>query len=189
MLQPVVFNLRRAKSQISQLLCLCQMLYAGIANGGFGPSTGFLPLVELVNRYRELRSEPQGPCEEMWPEHLLPVVPVDMGEACYNLKTGSVICWDQEEFMDEDSESEAWDRSFKPWADSLADWLEKWLGEKPMSEQVAEQHKRHRIEIARNAIESLRSMTLEERSEMGLPDEGWEEMVCRNHGADPKDVL
>jgi len=166
-----------------------KQLYAGIANGGFGPSAGFLPLVELVSRYQELHSEPQGPCDEIWPEHLLPVIPVDIGEACYDLETGSIICWDQEEFMDEDFESEAWDRSFKPWADNLADWLEKWLGEKPMSEQVDEQHKRHRLEIARNAIEALRGMTPAERAEMGLPDEGWEEMVCRNHGADPKEVL
>jgi hypothetical protein len=166
-----------------------KQLYMGIANGGFGPSVGILPLAELTDRYREIRSEPQGPGDEMWPDHLLPVVPVDMGEACYDLETGNIICWDQEEFMDEDSEDEAWDRSFKLWADSLADWLEKWLGEKPMSEQVAEQHSMHRIEIANNAIEALRGMTQEERSEMGLPDEGWEEMVCRDHGADPGEVL
>jgi len=166
-----------------------KQLYTSIANGGFGPSAGFLPLAELADRYREIRSEPQGPCDEMWPEHLLPVVPVDMGEACYDLETGKIVCWDQEELMDEESEAEAWDRSFKPWADSLADWLEKWLGEQPMSEQVAEQHRMHRIEIARTAVEGLRGMTQAERAEMGLPDEGWEEMVCRNHGADPDEVL
>jgi hypothetical protein len=166
-----------------------KQLYAGIANGGFGPSAGFLPLDELVGQYRELCSEPQGPCDEMWPEHLLPIVPIDMGEACYDLETGKIICWDREELLDEQSEEEAWFHSFKPWADSLADWLERWLGEKPMSQQAAEQYQGHRIEIARNAVEALRGMTPEERAEMGLPEEGWEEMVCRNHGADPKEVL
>jgi hypothetical protein len=32
-------------------------------------------------------------------------------------------------------------------------------------------------------------MTPERRAEMGLPDDGWEEQVCRNHGVDPKLVL
>lgn len=166
-----------------------KQLYTSIANGGFGPSVGFLSLAEVAARYQEFRSEPQGPCDEMWPEHLLPIIPLDMGEACYDLKTGKVICWDQEELVDEDTEDEAWDRSFSPWADSLADWLETWLAKKPMSEQLAEQHKRNVLEIARNSIEALRDMTPEERSEMGLPDEGWEEQICRNHGVDPKEVL
>jgi hypothetical protein len=166
-----------------------KQLYTGIANGGFGPSVGFLSLAEVAARYQEFRSEPQGPCDEMWPEHLLPIIPVDMGEACYDLETGKIICWDQEELVDEDSEDEAWDRSFKPWAGSLADWLETWLAKKPMSEQLAEQHERNLLEIVRNSLESLRDMTPEERSAMGLPDEGWEEQICRNHGVDPKKVL
>lgn len=164
-------------------------LYSAIGNGGFGPSVGFLPLAEVAGRYREFRSEPQGPCGETWPEHLLPIIPVDMGEACYDLKTGQIICWDQEELVDEDSEEKAWDRSFSPWADSLADWLETWLAKKPLGEQLAEQHKRSQIEIAANAVRICREMTHEKRSEMGLPDEGWEEQVCHNHGVDPKDVL
>ncbi len=32
-------------------------------------------------------------------------------------------------------------------------------------------------------------MTPEKRSELGLPDDGWEEQICRNHGVDPKKVL
>lgn len=166
-----------------------KQLYTGIANGGFGPSVGFLSLAEVAARYQELRAESQGPCDEMWPEHLLPIIPVDMGEACYDLKTGKIICWDGEELVDEDSEDEAWDRSFKPWADSLADWLETWLAKKPMSEQLAEQHERNLLKIVRNSIEFFRDMTPEKRSEMGLPDEGWEAQICRNHGVDPKAIL
>jgi len=166
-----------------------KQLYSGIANGGFGPGVGFLQLAELAARYQEIRKEPQGPCDEMWPEHLLPIVSVDMGEACYDLRTGNIVCWDHEELVDEDSEVEAWDRSFKPWADSLAGWLENWLGRKSMDEQVAEQYHGHRVQIARSAIEAIRGMTPERRAEMGLPDDGWEEQVCRNHGVDPKLVL
>lgn len=166
-----------------------KQLYTGIADGGFGPSAGFLSLAELAARYRGFRAQPQGPCDEVWPEHLLPIVPVDAGEACYDLETGKIVCWDQEELVDEDSEDGAWGRSFKPWANSLADWLEIWLGQKSMSDQVAEQYEGHRIEIARSAIEAIRGMAPERRAEMGLPDEGWEEQICRNHGVDPKKVL
>ena len=166
-----------------------KQLYTSIANGGFGPSVGFLSLAEVSARYRDLRSDPQGPCDEVWPEHLLPIIPVDMGEACYDLRTGKIICWDQEELVDEDSEDEAWDRSFTSWADSLADWLETWLAKRPMSEQLAAQHEGYRIEIARDAIAVFHDMTPEERADMGLPDEDWEEQVCRNHGVDPKKVL
>ena len=160
-----------------------------VTSGGFGPSVGFLSLVEVAARYQEFRSGPQGPCDETWPEHLLPIIPVDMGEACYDLKTGKIICWDQEELVDEGSEDEAWERSFKPWGDSLAGWLETWLGKKPLGEEMAEQHKKNLVEMVRNSLAFFRDMTPEERSEMGLPDEGWEEQVCRNHGVDPKDVL
>ena len=75
--------------------------------------------------------------------------------------------------VDEDQGDDAWDRSFTPWADSLADWLGTWLAQKPMSEQLAEQHERHLLEIVRNSLEFFRDMTPEERSEMGLPDEDW----------------
>ena len=166
-----------------------KQLYTSIANGGFGPSVGFLSLAEVAARYREFRSEPQGPCDEMWPEHLLPIIPVDMGEACYDLETGKIICWDQEELVDEDSEDAAWDRSFTPWADSLAEWLERWLAKTPMSEQLAAQHESNLLDNARNSIEFCRDMTAEERADMGLPEEGWEAQICRNHGVDPKEVL
>ena len=45
------------------------------------------------------------------------------------------------------------------------------------------------MNIVRTAVEACRAMTPERRADMGLPDEGWEEQVCRNHGAEPKDVL
>lgn len=167
-----------------------KQLYTGVANGGFGPSVGFLSVSDLAARYQEYRSEPQGPCGETWPEHLLPVIPLDMGEACYDLETGKIIYWDQEELVNEDSEDRAWHLSFKPWADGLADWLQNWLAQTPLSEQLAAQQKNSQLEIVRNSINHLRGMTPEERSsKFGLPDEGWEEQICRNHGVDPKDVL
>jgi len=166
-----------------------KQLYTGIANGGFGPGAGFSSLAELADRYREYRSEPQGPCDETWPEHLLPIVPIDMGDACYDLKTGNIVRWNCEELVDEDMEEEAWDRSFVPWAESLADWLETWLAQKPMSAQIADQYERSRIDSVRAAIQACRDMTPEKRSELGLPDDGWEEQICRNHGVEPNKVL
>ncbi len=166
-----------------------KQLYTSIANGGFGPSAGFLSLAEMAARYREFRSEPQGPCDEMWPDHLLPVIPVDAGEACYDLKTGNIIYWDWEELVDEDAEGEAWDRSFIFRADSLGEWLQTWLAKEPLIEQLADQHEKGMLQNVRNSIDCLQGMTPEERSEMGLPVDGWEEQICRNHGVDPKDVL
>lgn len=173
-----------------------KQLYGAIADGGFGPGTGFLSLTALAAQYRAFRAEPQGPGDEAWPAHLLPVVPVDMGEACYDLDSGRIVCWDREELPDEDAEAEeaeaageAWARSFKPWADSLADWLEAWLAQPPLAEQLAAQHESGLIENVRIAIAALRDMTPEQRAEMGLPEEGWEEQVCWNHGVDPGKVL
>lgn len=166
-----------------------KQLYTSVGNGGFGPSVGFLSLAEVAARYQEFRSEPQGPGEDIWPENLLPIIPVDMGEACYDLTTGKIVCWDMEELVDEESEDEAWNRSFKPWADNLADWLETWLAKKPLCEQLAEQREASHLDVVRNAIRHCRNMTPAERSAIGLPDEGWEEQLCRNHGIDPKKVL
>lgn len=163
-----------------------KQLYSTIGNGGFGPSVGFPPLAEIAARYREFRSGPQGPCDEMWPEHLLPLIPVDICEACYDLQTGQIIYWDPEEIIGAESEDEAWEQSFKPWAESLAAWLKTWLAKKPLSQQLAEQHEQGLQENVRIALDHLRKMTPEEREAMGLPEEGWEEQVCRNHGVDPK---
>jgi hypothetical protein len=166
-----------------------KQLYTTIANGGFGPGVGFPPLAELPIRYRDFCSEPQGPCDEMWPEHLLPLIPIDIYEDCYDLQTGKIVRWDPEELMDEGSEDKAWERSFIPWANSLADWLMAWLAKKPMNEQLAEQLENGLLENVRISIDHLRKLTPEERAAMGLPEKGWEEQVCRNHGVDPKKLL
>jgi hypothetical protein len=166
-----------------------KQLYTTIANGGFGPGAGFPPLAALAARYRDFCSEPQGPCDEMWPEHLLPLIPIDIYEDCYDLKTGKIVRWDPEELIDEESEEGAWERSFIPRADSLADWLMAWLARKPMSEQLAEQLENGLLENVRISIDHLRKLTPAERAAMGLPEEGWEAQVCRNHGVDPKKLL
>ena len=166
-----------------------KQLYAGVADGGFGPGDGFLPLAGLVARYRDYRSEPQGPGGETWPAHLMPILPADPGDACYDLETGGIIRWDPEELVEDEADAGAWARSFKPRARSLAEWLERWLGQQSASEQAAGQYRRAVIDSARSAVEALRAMTPEERAEMGLPEEGWEEQICRNHGADPREVL
>jgi len=166
-----------------------KQLYTSVGNGGFGPSVGFLPLAEVATRYQEFRSEPQGPGDDIWPENRLPIIPVDAGEACYDLTAGKIVCWDMEELVDEEAEDEAWERSFKPWADSLADWLETWLAKKPLSERLAEQQEKSRLDVVRNAIAHCRDMTPAERAAMGLPDVGWEEQLCRNHCVDPKKIL
>ncbi|HMB75419.1 MAG TPA: SMI1/KNR4 family protein [Kiloniellaceae bacterium] len=166
-----------------------KQLYSSVGNGGFGPGAGFRSLAALAAAYRDFRSAPQGPCDETWPAHLLPIVPVDMGEACYDLTTGQIVRWDQEELVDEAEEDTAWDRSFMPWAESLATWLDGWLAQRPLGERLAEQSERSRFEGVRKAIAFCRDMTPEGRAQMGLPDKGWEEQICRNHGVDPKDLV
>jgi len=109
-----------------------RQLYAGVADGGFGPGDGLYGLDALLAKWRELTHEPVGPQGQEWPRNLLPIAGQDWNLTCLDRASGRLIFWDVEEMADfEDEEEpgdEAWNRAFKPEADSLEAWLERWLG-------------------------------------------------------------
>ena len=82
-----------------------RQLYA-IADGGFGPGAGLMPLAELTRRYDDLAREPYGPLGQDWPKNLLPLFDEDPVLACIDLNTGEMVAWDPEEIEDEDSDAD-----------------------------------------------------------------------------------
>lgn len=175
-------------------------LYA-IADGGFGPGNGLLPLSELVRRYDELTREPFGPLGQDWPKSLLPLFDEDPVLSCIDMESGEIVAWDPEEIEDEESEAD-WQRSFKAESPSLAALFEQWLG-KP----TADEEFRGGMKAAVRAYRSLPPspvtgypMELEPsqqaeaeivflgyadpslRADFGLPEVGWEDEVRRRHG-------
>lgn len=172
-----------------------------IADGGFGPGGGLLPLEEAVARYVELTREPYGPLGQDWPKRLFPLFDEDPVLSCIDLDNGEMIAWDPEEIEDEDSD-EDWQRSFKPDHPGLGAMLEQWLGEPTFEEQVDREMKAAQAEMmargpspvtgypmqlppaeqAESEITFLSYASPSLRADFGLPETGWEDEVRRRHG-------
>jgi hypothetical protein len=150
-------------------------LYAEVADGGFGPGGGLLPISAAVDAYAELRADPPGPRGEVWPERLLPIQALDPGYVCI-AEDGQIIDWDPEELAEE-AGPRGWQRSFKPAAPSIRDWLEAWVGSRPHHEVLQERLNATMIEQARKSRAAIAAKTPEERRAMGLPEVGWERVV------------
>ncbi|HKG57813.1 MAG TPA: SMI1/KNR4 family protein, partial [Candidatus Limnocylindrales bacterium] len=133
-------------------------VYVEVADGGFGPGEGIVPLARLVARYRELRTNDEMPRGRSWPEGLLPVVSMDPGWDCVEAGTGRVVSWDPEELTERSSE-ERFRRSFSELAPSVEAWLEAWVGSKTQAEQMAEQMQGYQVKAAREARDSIGRMT------------------------------
>ena len=110
-----------------------QQLYA-ISDGGFGPGEGLFPLRDLLSRYRDLTDEPYGPKGQDWPKNLLPLFEENPVLICIDMDSGAMVAWDPEEIEDEDSDAD-WERSFKPEAPSLIDFMRNWLGRPTFEEE------------------------------------------------------
>ncbi|NNE83749.1 MAG: hypothetical protein HKN28_07240 [Alphaproteobacteria bacterium] len=124
----------------------------------------------------------------------------DLGCDCYNVNSGEIIFWDEETLLNGPSEG-VWKSSFKNNARSLSAYLEAWLETAPPksneryvaavdagipdSDVVIDMrtvdHLRRSIEILRQSPEHLKTY--------GLPEEGWEEELCKAQGLDPKIYL
>jgi len=156
-----------------------RQIYAEVANGDFGPGGGLFPLARIIDEYEEMTSEPAGPQNQLWPVNLLPLVDAEPGYDCIDLDSGEMVAWDPEEI--EGYSNAAWQRSFKPLAPSLAEWLEEWLGRPTAGERMKQQREEvaeHPMEFhVRNMIEYYGKMTPEERAGHGLPAEDWEAAV------------
>jgi hypothetical protein len=177
-----------------------KQLYSTIANGGFGPGSGLIPLDEMVAYQEELSAEPQGEGGQPWPARLLPFNRYQLCCDCYNVETGEIVFWDEETLLGGPSDR-VWNGSFKKTAHSLSAYLEAWLETAPPksyeryvnaadvgfpeSDVVIDMWT---VNELRQSIEVIRQ-TPEDRKAWGLPEEGWEEELCKARGLDPKVYL
>lgn len=162
-------------------------LYTEVANGGFGPGDGLAPLEDAAAHYRDLMAEPPGEGGQTWPDHLLPINLTDPGADCYDLKSGKIVLWDVETLAD-GPDDETWRRSFRIVAKSLDAWLEEWLSRPPLAETQSQEMEKILLDGLKSAIADLRAKSPEERAEMGLPEEGWEEVMFGHLGIDLRNL-
>ena len=164
-------------------------LYTEVADGGFGPGSGLLPLADVLKRTRTLRVGEELPRRRRWPKTLLPLVQLDPGWTCVDIATGAVIDWDPED-LTEWASAERFRELFAERSPSLEAWLGKWVIRKTAADRnkpsAKERWKRieargrtpaGRASQARKSIAALTQLSVAERSEMGLPEEGWEDVV------------
>lgn len=138
-------------------------VYAEVADGGFGPAGGLLPLADVVATYHRYRVDPpMAPEGQTWPSWLLPVIRYDLGVDAVDATTGRVISWDHET-LTERSAGPGWRRTFREIASSLEAWLDEWVRARTPTEIRAEHLDSYRLE--------------QERTAMGLPEVRWERVV------------
>ena len=177
-----------------------KQLYSAIANGGFGPGSGLIPLEEVVSYYEELSANPPGEGGQAWPAHLLPFNRYDLCCDCYDVRTGEIVCWDEETLLDGPSDR-VWKGSFKKTAHSLSAYLEAWLETAPPKSNERFVNAADAgfpdsdvmidmriVDDLRRSIDVLRQSP-EARKTWDLPEEGWEEELCKVRGLDPKVYL
>jgi len=160
-----------------------RQLYA-IGDGGFGPGGGLFPLAELVERYGELTRDPYGPAGQDWPKNLLPLFDENPVLDCIDLGSGEIVAWDPEEIEDE-SNDEDWQRSFKPEHPSLAAMLEEWLGEPTVEETIRLEMTTAQDKMADEWIERLEKQSEGTRASHGFTGPDWRDQVrrrCRGEG-------
>lgn len=172
-----------------------------LADGGWGPGDGFLPLASAVDKYRTLISEPFGPLDEPWPENLLPLYEEDRVPVCYDLATGKIIAWEADRIEDTERVG-AFAASFVEEAASLSELLSSWLetdGFEQMRERMwgetMDRANRRGVspvtgfpnqfddpnEQAEGEIAFLAQLP-EMRADLGLPEADWQAEVRRRHG-------
>lgn len=160
-----------------------KQVLSGIADGGFGPGAGLMPLAEIVATYRDLTANPPGPRGQEWPRHLLPFTATRPGHDCLDVKTGAVIVWDEEALADGASDK-VWKRSFKPEAPDLAAWFARWVEAKSPAEETQDLMQWAMLKGLRTTLDHWRSKTPEERAAFGLPETGWEQALFGHLGID-----
>jgi len=160
-----------------------RQLYEEVANGGFGPGAGILPLQEVVRIYRALLTTPPGRRGQKWPSHLLPITRTDPGHQCIDLNSGELIFWDEEELANGASDK-VWKRSFKREAPDLGHWFERWLQTPSPEQKMRESMQKAKLEAMRQTLAYWRGKTPEERAAFGLPETGWENVLFGHLGID-----
>lgn len=161
-------------------------VYLEVADGGWGPGTGLLPVGRLEARYRSVRDEV--PRTQSWPDRLLPLVDDDPVLDCLDASRpdGAVITWDPED-LGERAGDRAWRRSFSEAGPSLVHWLAAWVVARTPEEERQELLRQSMVEGARRSRAHFAAMTPEERAAYGFPEVGWEQQIAGGLGMDEGD--
>jgi len=158
-------------------------LYLEVADGGFGPGAGLLTLSRLVETYRDLLATPPGEGGQTWPGHLVPMTWTDPGHECLDRQSGRVVYWD-EELLAEGRSDRVWKRSFRDDAASLPEWWERWLATESPEARMRSQMQAGMNAALKASLDYWRSKTPAERAAMGLPEQGWEQVLFGHLGID-----
>ena len=127
-------DVARAEATLGlRLPALLVRAYTEVADGGFGPGCGLLPLLEPAGaRTGSLLDEYASMCEASehgygapWPRHLVPIAAwSDAVYAVVDVTDGEHPVWELDLADLEDEDDEPW--ACEPTAPSLAAWLRRW---------------------------------------------------------------
>ena len=155
-------------------------VYAEVADGGFGPGEGLLPVSLVVRQLDELRAPGMMPVGRAWPDGLLPLVSMDPGWDCVDASTGRVIAWDPED-LDERVSDATWARAFREIQPSVEAWLTDWVGSRTQAEVREIEMRAMRDNGAYVHIRTLQAMPPEQLAGFGLAP-GWEAEMAETMG-------
>ena len=155
-------------------------VYGEVADGGFGPGEGLLPLSHVVRQLDELRSPGMMPEGRAWPAGLLPLVSMDPGWDCVDAGTGRVIAWDPED-LDERVSDRVWGAAFRQIHPSVEAWLTDWVGSRTEAEVREIEMRTMRENGAYTHIRTLQAMPPEQLAGFGLGP-GWEAEIAETMG-------
>jgi hypothetical protein len=105
-------------------------LYTEVADGGFGPGDGAVPIAQLVELWESYSQElVEAEDLEPWPDAVVPFCNLDQTLlACVDCSSpvGPIIGFEFDD-LDPDGGEGALEAALSPMAPSLADWLTDWL--------------------------------------------------------------
>lgn len=158
-------------------------VYLEVADGGFGPGGGLMPVAAAAAAYARLRTGDELPRGRTWPDGLLPVIGSDPGYDCVDASSpeGRIVAWDPDG-LGEFSGEKAWNRSFSEVSPSVEAWLEEWVGGKTQAENDQDFMRQMMIDEARRSRAYFGAMTPEERASYGFPEVGWEYQIADGLG-------
>jgi len=163
---------------------LLRRMYGEVADGGFGPSDGLLPLDHAVEEYLDRRLKGGPRAGEQWPPGFLPLIDPEHSFHGIDLRSGAILFFDLDVVI---SSSRRWGAAFKPAYPGLVEWFEDWLSGAAGQRRQAAGASRDRMNASfREEFEAhlkmLDSLSIEERRARGLPDVGWENMLRKANG-------
>lgn len=166
-------------------------IYCEVADGGFGPCEGLLPLSGIVERTLKIRQDCAA-FDAAWPAGLIVIERPAPVTHCLDSGTGEVVEWNGDAFADAiygdddvpiERRREIFAAGFSPVAACFADWVDGWLRGPDPAETAAVQAKveqafaeareswRQRVE---DYIEQIRNSP-DERAKLGLNGADWED--------------